>query len=251
MSEGFSPACSATVITRRYSTEPRITASVAITTVRVPKMPWPRITEARPTTIMPMPMPMSAKPWYCAIRAPDKPTRALDRHRPRIFCRSVFTPKERIISGLSPVACMARPASVYRNQSSASFTSSTPANNNNTPTTVPCSPASRRGVKTVSSRNSARFALPPISRRFTEYRAVMVRMPASNPLIRALVCSNAVIRPAKAPTTKPTTVANHGLPPCRITMAAVAAPLVKDWSTVRSGKSNTRNVRYTPRAMIA
>ena len=41
-----------------------------------------------------------------------------------------------------------------------------------------------------------------------------------------------------------------GVPPVMST-AAVAAPVVNEPSTVRSGKSRMRKVRYTPSAMTA
>ena len=47
----------------------------------------------------------------------------------------------------------------------------------------------------------------------------------------------------------PAAVAIHGDWPAMMRDAVTAAPVVKLPSTVRSGKSSTRNVRYTPRAI--
>ena len=55
--------------------------------------------------------------------------------------------------------------------------------------------------------------------------------------------------PARNPVPKPASVASTGFQPARSPIAAVAAPVVKLPSTVRSGKLSTRKVRKTPNAM--
>ena len=72
------------------------------------------MTLARPQTIMPMPIWMSAKPWYCARIAPESATSALDIISPRVIIRPTSTPRARIIRGLSPVARIAVPRPVRR-----------------------------------------------------------------------------------------------------------------------------------------
>ena len=76
----------------------------------------PMITEAKPITIVPTPIPISANPWDCAINAPDTATKPLDSNRPRTIIESVFTPWARIICGFTPVARIDVPNSVPKNQ---------------------------------------------------------------------------------------------------------------------------------------
>ncbi len=59
----------------------------------MPTRAWPRITLARPQTIMPMPIWMSAKPWYCARIAPESATSALDIISPIVIIRPTSTPR--------------------------------------------------------------------------------------------------------------------------------------------------------------
>src|SRR5699024_8161705 len=62
MSFGLSPTASAKWMMIRYSTEPMTTASAATKIERWPRSAWPRITEASPTRMSPMPIEMSANP---------------------------------------------------------------------------------------------------------------------------------------------------------------------------------------------
>ena len=117
-------------------------------------------------------------------------------------------------------------------------------------TRVPTSRFSLRGSIRVSWRRSGTLARPMI-RRFTEYRAICVRMPASSPLMRPFVCSKPVTTPAARPPATAIDVARAGGQPLMIPTAAIAPPVVKLPSTVRSGKSRMRKVRYTPRAITA
>jgi hypothetical protein len=186
---------------------------------------------------------MSENPWYCATSAPHSPTRPFDSASVRIVVKSVSTPRLRIICLLLPVAWIARPRSVDRNQSTISLSTSTPARKTSAPIQVrPNSCASRNGVITVSSRSSGTLA-PPMMRRFTDHRAIIVRMPASSPSMCPLVCSRPVTMPAIRPAAPPASVASTGLCPATIIDAATAAPVVKLPSTVRSGNFSTRKVR--------
>ena len=206
------------------------------------------ITDARPMRIRPTPIELSAKPWYCANTAPAAPTRPLDSARVISLVRSVDTPRERIIGPLSPVARTARPKSVLRNHTIAAVITATTAAKMPTDAHDPISPASRSGVKMVSSRSSGTFDDPMI-RRFTDHRPICVKMPASSPSMFPLVCSKPVIMPATKPVAKPAPMARKGFHPARIATAAVAPPVVKEPSTVRSAKLRMRNVRNTPRAI--
>ena len=75
----------------------------------------PMMTAARPMTMAPRPMLMSAKPWYWDMRPPERATRPLDRLRPSTFMVDVDA-LARAMSGLEPVARMAEPCSVPKNQ---------------------------------------------------------------------------------------------------------------------------------------
>ncbi len=61
-------------------------------------------------------------------------------------------------------------------------------------------------------------------------------------MIRPLVCSSPAQAPAAIPARMAVSEAIHGEIPWEIMTAAVAAPVVKLPSTVRSGKSRMRNV---------
>ena len=54
---------------------------------------------------------------YCAIKAPENATSALESPSPKMISVSVFAEKLRIIRLLSPVARIASPTSVFKNQS--------------------------------------------------------------------------------------------------------------------------------------
>ena len=74
------------------------------------------ITAARPMTMAPRPMLMSAKLWYWASRAPDSATSPLERTRPSTLLKSVLIPCARAMLGLAPVARSEEPSSVPKNQ---------------------------------------------------------------------------------------------------------------------------------------
>lgn len=81
----------------------------------------PTITAARPMTMVPIPMEISAPPWVCANSAPASATSALEMAMPSRIMPPVLTPWARAIRGLEPVARIARPFWVVKNQSSSSF----------------------------------------------------------------------------------------------------------------------------------
>ena len=80
-------------------------------------------------------------------------------------------------------------------------------------------------------------------RRLIEYSAIWVRMPASSGWIFPHVVSRPVANPATRPTAAPHAVAAIGDVPPTSRTAAVAAPVVKLPSMVRSAKSRIRKVR--------
>jgi hypothetical protein len=97
---------------------------------------------------------------------------------------------------------------------------------------------------------SATFDLPS-TRRFTLYRIVITRMPASSVLMRKRRCTNAVVSPASMPAQTARSVATRGFTPATISVAHKHAPSGKLPSLVRSGKASRRNGIITPSAMNA
>ena len=85
--------------------------------------------------------------------------------------------------------------------------------------------------------------LLPITWRFTEYSAVITRMPLSKLLILNLVCSRPVAMPARTPAPKPASVARAGETWCTSSVAVTAAPSVMEPSAVMSGKLKMRKLR--------
>ena len=85
-----------------------------------------------------------------------------------------------------------------------------------------------------------RLALPPIIRRFTEYRASWVRIPARMAGMPQRVWKRPVTRPASMPARKAHSRAIQGLQPRRISMTHRAPPVARVPSTVRSATSRIR-----------
>ena len=86
-------------------------------------------------------------------------------------------------------------------------------------------------------------------RRLIEYRANWVSIPESMAGIPSLVCSSPVHIPAATPAATAARDAAHAGHPASISMTAVAPPVAKDPSTVRSAISSSRNVMYNPKAI--
>ncbi len=93
--------------------------------------------------------------------------------------------------------------------------------------------------------SSETFALPIIIR-LIEYSATMDRIPERSLFIFSLVLRIPVSRPASTPPPTASKVARNGSPPRNMKIAAIAPPSGKLPSTVRSGKSRTLKVKYTP-----
>ncbi len=80
-------------------------------------------------------------------------------------------------------------------------------------------------------------------RRLIDHRPIIVRMPASRPSMPPFVWRRPVMKPATRPAPIAASVARNGLTPAMMREAAVAPPVVKLPSTVRSGKLRTLKVR--------
>ena len=107
------PIDKVTAITPLYNIEPIITIVVPANLLLFPNKVSPIIIEASPITIIPVPIPTSAKPWYCASTAPEKATKAFAIISPYILYFSSFNPKDTIKFSLSPKAFKAKPNFVF------------------------------------------------------------------------------------------------------------------------------------------
>ena len=96
-------------------------------------------------------------------------------------------------------------------------------------------------------RNKEIFAFPIICK-FTEYKAIMVKIPASNAGIFNLVCIHPVTAPAIIPPIPATITVIQGFTPMVINTAEIAAPIGKLPSTVKSATSKILKVMNTPNA---
>ena len=90
----------------------------------------------------------------------------------------------------------------------------------------------------------------PMIRRFTEYSASWVRMPARMAGMPQAVWNRPVTRPASTPARKAPSMARGIGAPAMVSMMKVAPPVAMVPSTVRSATSRIRNVMYTPMAMM-
>ena len=193
---------------------------------------------ARPITIAPVPIPISAYFWLWHTSAPERPTRPLAIMRAIIFVIFVFTPSARIISSLLPVARRAEPISVPKNQYKRKITA--PA------ITRPISPdakdvfmpvASTRPEKIVPVFNNG-ILLFPIIRRLIDQRDICVRIPAKIAGISNTVCRKPVTAPARTPAAVAIRRAMNGFTPWVTTSVAhTHPPSAKLPSTVRSAIS--------------
>ena len=82
-----------------------------------------------------------------------------------------------------------------------------------------------------------------MTRRFTEYSAIIVKMPESSAGILNFVVKIPVTTPESIPAKHATRIAGIGDQPATSSEAATAAPRGKLPSTVRSATSSTRKVR--------
>ena len=99
------------------------------------------------------------------------------------------------------------------------------------------------GVELWFAHQAESFVAPGMMAATSTIRPIWVRMPANRPLMRPFVFSRPVMTPAISPATKAMRIAMMGLMPLVIEIAATAAPVVNEPSTVRSGKSRMRKVR--------
>ena len=204
----------------------------------------PIITAAKPITTVPTPIVASATPKSWAYKPPLTAIRPLDKNSPeRIMCVSLI-PWARLIRGLEPTARRPNPHFVESKYQTIPTTITTrtirkislPNCIDSTPSNIVLSPS-----RAIFGR--------PIIRRFKEYNAVIVRIPARRLIILRWVDRYAVTIPAKPPTKKTQTRDRAGLPPLMMYTALMAAPKGKVPSPLRSAKLRTRKDRKTPRAI--
>ena len=74
------------------------------------------MTAARPMTMAPRPMLISAKPWYWAEQRSGKCNKTIGEHQTEDSAKSVLIPCARAIFSLHPVARREHPSSVPKNQ---------------------------------------------------------------------------------------------------------------------------------------
>ena len=160
----------------------------------------PMITAARPIIMVPMPIPISAKPWYCATRPPDTPVSPFAAAMAYTFIRSTSTPAAAPITGLLPVHLMEMPASVLKKSDTAiqkrRMTGVRTARvqiSRGTPGFV----FSRKVTNVVCASRGT--LARPITCRLMEKSPVRTSIPARRPFILRRVCMRPVAAPAADP----------------------------------------------------
>ena len=159
-------------------------------------------------------------------------------------------PCARAICSFVPVARIAEPVSVPKNQ----YKSAISVAEKTAPVIselrfFPAPVTSESRFISVATPKSGMFALP-ITLIFIEYKAIIVKMPAKMPGIFSFVCKRAVAAPARQPEAKAAKTAKKGSTRALISTAPTAPPRAKLPSTVRSGKSSTLKVIKTPKAIM-
>ena len=192
--------------------------------------------DARAMVTMPCPMLISTDFWAWASRQPDRAVMAPEMHRPTVVVKAGLMEEERTMSGLLPVARMARPSRVRRNTVRKPTTSAT-ARNATSSSYRPARgvPASRALAleKMVSVLFIFNKEAPPMTAMFTEYRPVLTMMPASRLSTPIFVWSMEVTKPDTAPASMAAGMDSQGWP-AMATAAPTAAPKVKQPSVDRS-----------------
>ena len=201
----------------------------------------PMTMAARPITIAPVPMPMSAYFWLWHTRAPDKPTRPLLMVSASSLVQFVFTPWARIIASLLPVARMALPISVPKNQYRKAIINTAtpiPSKRDASCLLIPVQPIILE--KIVSVFNNGTLLLPPMIRRLMDHSPICVRIPARIAGISNTVCKNPVTAPAAIPAAAAIIRAIQGSTPLFNTITAqTQPPRAKLPSTVKSAISKS------------
>ena len=205
-----------------------------------PKMVSPMMTAARPMTMAPRPMLTSAKPWYWLSRAPDKATRPLETIRPSTTLKLVLMPWARLMLGLEPVARMAQPSSVPKNQYSRPISTALIRMTMMTGLCRANSLTQRREISRSYLSTLMDWLDLPMIFRLTEYRASWVRIPARIAGMPMKVCSNPVTRPQARPAMKARIRAVQTFWPVSRAMTQTAPPVPNELSTVRSATSRMR-----------
>ena len=172
----------AMVYTRRKAKAPTTMPRARFRMLPLPKSTCPMSREARAMVTMPVPMSMLTDFWLCASRQPDRPVKALATHRPTMVVKAGLMEEERTMSGLSPVARIARPSLVRRNSARNATTNATAITATKS---LYCSarnvPSSRALalVNTVSVLFMFSREDPPITAMLMEYSPVLTMMPES------------------------------------------------------------------------
>ena len=240
----------ATIMNRRYTIEPMTTDSVITHIFLLGSKASPKITAAKPNTIVPKPALTSAPPATWANKAPAIAIKPLENAMPSTTMKLVEMPCARAIRGLAPVARMAKPVSVLKNQFNTNLISSVISSSTAAFCHMPLPNTGVNRSKMVFCPNSDTFGASPI-RKLMEYSAVITIIPANSCKIPSFTCSHAVNTPAAAPAAKPIPMAKTGWMPAVMATAQANAPNGKLPSAVKSGKSSTRNDSNTPNATRA
>jgi hypothetical protein len=163
------------------------------------------ITAARPITMVPMPMEMSEPPWVCANSAPARPPARWRGHAGQRGAAG-GTPWARAMRALAPVARMARPRSGEE------------------PVQQQLGPHHDQQHQRAGHVVGHPFRLQhgedgrlvisgtlgaPMTRRLIEYSAIIIRILASRSMIFRRTFSQPVMKPASAPASSATKVAER------------------------------------------
>ena len=189
----------------------------------------------------PVPMPMSAYFWLWHTSPPDKPTSPLLIVSASSLVQFVFTPCARIMASLLPVARMALPISVPKNQyrkAIITIATPTPRRREATCLLIPVHPMILEKIVSVFNRGT--LLLPPMIRRLMDHSPICVKIPARIAGISNTVCKNPVTAPATMPAAAATISAAQGSIPLFNTMTAqTQPPKAKLPSTVKSAMSKS------------
>ena len=115
----------AMVYTKRNRKAPSTAPTARTGIFPLPRKALPISSEARAMVTMPVPISMFTDFWLWASRQPDSPVKALEMQRPTMVVKAGLMEEERTMSGLLPVARMARPSRVRRNRDRNRITSAT------------------------------------------------------------------------------------------------------------------------------
>lgn len=116
---------SAMVYTRRNTNAPTTMPKIRSGILPLPKNAPPMRSDASATVTMPVPISMLTDFCDCASKQPESAVNALEMHRPMMVVLTGLMDEERTMSGLLPVARIARPRRVRRKSPKTTATSTT------------------------------------------------------------------------------------------------------------------------------